>query len=135
LIKIHSFEFFLLILERDPQWAVILAFDVRVEREAQDLAEHLGVQIFTADIIYHLFDRFIGYQQELKRKKREEFKDIAVFPCKLKIMPEFIFNKRDPIVVGVRVESGFVKMGTPIIAYCEDSEEREFKDVRINFFF
>lgn len=117
-----------IMLERDPQWAVILAFDVRVEREAQDLAEHLGVQIFTADIIYHLFDRFIGYQQELKRKKREEFKDIAVFPCKLKIMPEFIFNKRDPIVVGVRVESGFVKMGTPIIAYCEDSEEREFKD-------
>ena len=89
-----------------------------------------GVQIFTADIIYHLFKKFIGYREDLKRKKREEFKDIAVFPCKLKIMPEFIFSMRDPIVVGVRVESGFVKMGTPIIAFCEDSEEREIKDVR-----
>ena len=30
-----------IMLERDSQWAVILAFDVRVEREAQDLADHL----------------------------------------------------------------------------------------------
>ena len=30
--------------------------------------------LFQADIIYHLFDRFTEYQEELIRKKREEFK-------------------------------------------------------------
>lgn len=49
-------------LDRDPQWAVILAFDVKVEREAQEMADSLGVTIFTADIIYHLFDRFIKHR-------------------------------------------------------------------------
>ncbi|CAL1528028.1 unnamed protein product [Lymnaea stagnalis] len=101
-------------LEHDSQYAVILAFDVKVEREAQEMADTLGVKIFTADIIYHLFDAFMKYREDLKRKKQEEFKHIAVFPCKLRILPQFIFNSRDPIVMGVSVEAGFVKEGTPI---------------------
>ncbi|XP_060067641.1 eukaryotic translation initiation factor 5B-like [Ylistrum balloti] len=51
-----------IMLEHDTQYAVILAFDVRVEREAQEMADSLGVTIFTADIIYNLFDKFIAYR-------------------------------------------------------------------------
>ncbi|CAL8143028.1 unnamed protein product [Orchesella dallaii] len=101
-------------LEHDSQYAVILVFDVKIERDAQELADHLGVKIFHADIIYHLFDQFIAYRDELKLKKRDEFKHIAVFPCKLKILPQFIFNTRDPILVGVSVEAGTVCVGTPL---------------------
>ncbi|XP_067646023.1 eukaryotic translation initiation factor 5B [Eurosta solidaginis] len=113
-------------LEHEPQYATILAFDVKVEREAQEMADSLGVKIFQADIIYHLFDKFMAYRDELKQKKREEFRSIAVFPCKLKILPQFIFNSRDPIVMGVMVESGIVKVGTPL---CVPS--KEFVDIGI----
>ncbi|KAM9173596.1 eukaryotic translation initiation factor 5B [Pangshura tecta] len=99
-------------LEHDPQYAVILAFDVRVERDAQEMADSLGVRIFSAEIIYHLFDAFTKYRQDYKKQKQEEFKHIAVFPCKMKILPQFIFNSRDPIVMGVVVEAGQVKQGT-----------------------
>lgn len=44
------------------RYAVVLAFDVRVERDAQEMADSLGVRIFTADIIYHLFDQFMAYR-------------------------------------------------------------------------
>ncbi|XP_048349140.1 eukaryotic translation initiation factor 5B [Sphaerodactylus townsendi] len=101
-------------LEHDPQYAVILAFDVRVERDAQEMADSLGVRIFSAEIIYHLFDAFTKYRQDYKKQKQEEFKHIAVFPCKMKILPQFIFNSRDPIVMGVLVEAGQVKQGTPM---------------------
>lgn len=57
----------------------------QVERDAQELADSLGVKIFQADIIYHLFDKFTAYREELKAKKREEFKHVAVFPCRLKV--------------------------------------------------
>lgn len=67
------------------RYATILAFDVKVEKDAQELADTLHVKIFQADIIYHLFDKFIAYQDDLKAKKRDEFKSIAVFPCKLKV--------------------------------------------------
>ena len=45
------------------RWAVILAFDVTVDRDAQQLADHLGVKIFMADIIYHLFDSFLKHRK------------------------------------------------------------------------
>ncbi|GAB1601092.1 eukaryotic translation initiation factor 5B-like isoform X1 [Argonauta hians] len=107
-------------LEHDEQYAVILAFDVKIERDAQELADTLGVRIFSADIIYHLFDKFMSYREELKKKRQGDFRHIAVFPCKLRVMPEYIFNSRDPIVVGVCVEAGFVKEGTPL---CVPSKE------------
>ena len=34
-------------------------------REAASLAEQLGVRIFTADIIYHLFDQFTAYLKQV----------------------------------------------------------------------
>jgi translation initiation factor 5B len=50
----------------------------------------------------------------MKKDNREKHQHLAAFPCKLKILPHFIFNKRDPIICGVRVEDGFIKLGTPI---------------------
>uniref|UniRef100_A0A4W3GCU9 Eukaryotic translation initiation factor 5B n=1 Tax=Callorhinchus milii TaxID=7868 RepID=A0A4W3GCU9_CALMI len=61
-------------LEHDPQYSVILAFDVKIERDSQELADSLGVRIFSAEIIYHLFDAFTKYRQDYKRLKQEEFK-------------------------------------------------------------
>lgn len=113
-------------LEHDDQYAVILAFDVKVEREAQEMADSLGVRIFTADIIYHLFDQFMAYREEYKKRKQEEHRHIAVFPCKLRILPNCIFNTRDPIVVGVYVESGFLRPGTPLSV-----PSREFRDIGV----
>lgn len=36
-----------------------------VTREAGALAEQMGVRIFTADIIYHLFDQFTAYLKQV----------------------------------------------------------------------
>ncbi|XP_025425441.1 eukaryotic translation initiation factor 5B [Sipha flava] len=115
-----------IMLEHFPLYATILAFDVKIERDAQELADMLNVKIFQADIIYHLFDKFTAYQDDLKKKNRDQFKSIAVFPCKLKVLPQFVFNSRDPIVMGVMVESGIVKEGTPL---CVPS--KEFVDLGI----
>jgi translation initiation factor IF-2 len=30
------------------------------------------------------------------------------------VLPQFVFNSRDPIVMGVMIEAGIVKEGTPI---------------------
>ncbi|XP_069577264.1 eukaryotic translation initiation factor 5B [Brachyistius frenatus] len=101
-------------LEHDLQYAVILAFDVKVERESQEMADSLGVRIFSAEIIYHLFDAFTKYREDYKKAKQDEFKNIAVFPVKLRVLPQFVFNSRDPIVMGVTVEAGVLKQGTPL---------------------
>ncbi len=50
-----------IMVERDLKWAVILAFDVKVDKDAQKMANEVGVQIFTANIIYHLQTRMEEY--------------------------------------------------------------------------
>ncbi|OVA15644.1 Elongation factor [Macleaya cordata] len=111
-------------LERKKEYATILAFDVKVTPEARELADESGVKIFIADIIYHLFDQFKAYIDNLKEEKKKEAAEEAVFPCVLKIMPNCVFNKKDPIVLGVDVLEGIAKVGTPI---CIPS--REFIDI------
>ena len=97
-------------LEKKKEYATILAFDVKVTPEARELADDMGVKIFIADIIYHLFDQFKAYIDNLKEEKKREAADEAVFPCVLKIMPNCIFNKKDPIVLGVDVLEGIAKV-------------------------
>lgn len=100
--------------EKRPEYGVILAFDVPVTKEAQEYADNVEVQIFTADIIYHLFDQFSRYMERVKEEKQAAAADTAVFPCRLKILDQYIFNQRDPIVVGVEVIDGILRKSTPI---------------------
>ena len=45
--------------------------------------------------------RFTEYQAELVKQKKEQFRNVAVFPCKLRVMAEHVYTRRDPIVCGV----------------------------------
>ncbi|KAG9793253.1 Eukaryotic translation initiation factor 5B [Exophiala dermatitidis] len=101
-------------LEKAKQYAVMLCFDVKVDKEAQQYADENGIKIFTADIIYHLFDDFTKHMAKLQEQKKEESKLNAVFPCVLN--PLQVFNKKDPIVIGVDVVEGSLRPLTPIAA-------------------
>ncbi|KAK3368989.1 eukaryotic translation initiation factor 5B [Lasiosphaeria ovina] len=105
-------------LEKARDYAVMLCFDVKVDKEAQAYAEEQGVKIFTADIIYHLFDAFTKHMDELTEKKKEESKLLAVFPCVLSTVA--VFNKTSPIVIGVDVIEGQLRINTPIAAVKTD---------------
>merc|ERR1711871_1624123 len=98
-----------------PEFATILAFDVKVDPEAAQMAEEDNVRIFTADIIYHLFDQFSAFMNKLTEERRQAATLVAVFPCVLKILPQHIFNKKDPIIMGVEVLEGSVRVGTPLV--------------------
>ncbi|KAL5751686.1 hypothetical protein ACOSQ2_022193 [Xanthoceras sorbifolium] len=101
-------------LEKRKEYATILAFDIKLTPEARELSGELGVKIFIADTIYQLFDQFKAYILNLKEEKKRETAHEAVFPCVLRIVPQYIFNKKDPIVSGVEVLEGIVRVGTPI---------------------
>ncbi len=103
-----------IMLEKAKEYAVMLCFDVKVDKDAQAYADEVGVKIFTADIIYHLFDDFTKHMNQLAEQKKEDSKLLAVFPCVL--TPVAVFNKKDPIVVGIDVTEGNLRLLTPIAA-------------------
>jgi len=67
------------------EFATLLAFDVKVTQEAKEFAEEEGIKIFTADIIYHLFDSFTEYVKSCREERKGEQGRLAVFPCILEV--------------------------------------------------
>ncbi|KAJ6005453.1 Eukaryotic translation initiation factor 5B [Penicillium sp. IBT 35674x] len=110
-------------LEKAKEYAVMLCFDVRVDKDAAAYAAEVGVKIFTADIIYHLFDDFTKHMAELTEQRKEESKLLAVFPCV--ISPVAVFNKKDPIVIGIDVIEGSLRMHTPLAAVRTNAEGKK----------
>ena len=88
------------------EFATILAFDVRVSPEAQKFADEEGIKIFTAEIIYHLFDSFTEYVKVCKEERMNKGNKDAIYPCVLEVMKDAIFNRKDPIIIGVNVLKG-----------------------------
>jgi len=96
------------------EFATILAFDVRVMPDAQKFADDEGIKIFTANIIYHLFDEFTVYVQKCKDDRKAEDGNKAIFPCIFEMVKDACFNTKSPIVIGVNVKEGVLRTGTPV---------------------
>lgn len=64
---------------------------------------------------YHLFDQFTAYLEELHEEAKRQAQDKVVFPATIKILgPEMVFNRKAPIIMGVEVTAGQLRVGTPI---------------------
>ncbi|KAG9019509.1 hypothetical protein FRB90_001170 [Tulasnella sp. 427] len=116
-------------LERARELAVILCFDVEVDKEAESLAKEMGIRMFKADIIYHLFDAFTAYNAEMVEAKRRDAAPQAVWPCRLKIIA--CFAKRDPIILGVDIIDGSLRIGTPLCVVKTDPTTGKKETIRL----
>ena len=110
-------------LEKAPEYAVVLSFDVEVDKDARKMAEELNVKIFEAQIIYHLFDAFTAYMAQILEARRKDAAPNAVWPCRLSIIAAFA--KRDPIVLGVDLIEGTLRTGTPICVVKTDKDGKK----------
>ncbi|KAF5390428.1 hypothetical protein D9757_005219 [Collybiopsis confluens] len=116
-------------LEKARELACILCFDVPVDKDAERMAEEMGIRVFKADIIYHLFDKFTAYNQEITEAKRRDAAPQAIWPCRLKIIAAFA--KRDPIILGVDILDGTLRVGTPLAVVKVDptTQKKEIIDL------
>ena len=97
---------------------VILCFDNKVLPEAQKFADENCIKIFVDDVIYHLFDKFMEFKEQSESERKKEKEKEAIFPCLLKTV--MFINKKDPLIIGVSVVEGVLKIGTPI--YCVEKK-------------
>ncbi|MEY2665737.1 MAG: translation initiation factor translation initiation factor [Candidatus Parcubacteria bacterium] len=96
--------------------AIIVGFNVKVERQAKDLAERLGVEIDTFDIIYELSDWLNTALKNRTPKKEEKVETGAV-----KILKHFSTQKYTH-VLGGRVEEGLIKLNQRVRILRRDIE-------------
>jgi translation initiation factor 5B len=97
------------------EYSTILAFNVLIDDDAQELANKNGIKIFSAEIIYHLFDFYKKYREEMIEERKSLYRPQVVFPCILKILEKHVYNKKNPLIFGVSILEGNLHIGTPII--------------------
>lgn len=83
--------------------AIIVGFNVPVERQARDLAERLGVEIETFSIIYELSE---WLEQALKNRTPQMEEEVAT--GKVKLLKHFS-SQKNLHVLGGRIEEGHIK--------------------------
>ena len=96
--------------------AIIVGFNVKVERPAKDLAERLDVEIDTFDIIYELSDWLNTALKNRTPKKEEKVETGSV-----KILKHFSTQKYTH-VLGGRAEEGSIKMNQRVRILRRDIE-------------
>ncbi len=103
------------IKSKEERYAAILAFNVKVTEDAKREAQSRRIPIFQEVVIYRLIEDFGSYLEELKRKEEEKVLSVAVFPAEILVLPEFIFRRSDPAIVGVEVLRGKIRPRYPLI--------------------
>lgn len=99
-------------LEKKREYACMLCFDIKIDKEIEEIAKSNNVKLFNSNIIYHLLDSFMSYRDNYLAKQKQENK--PTFPCKVKILPNSVWNKRSPVVMGVQV-IGILQIGCIMI--------------------
>lgn len=98
------------ILKQKKEHNVILAFNV--ENEVTENENEIN--IFSDETIYRLCDQYIKFRDETIRIRKQEAEKDMIFPCKIQILPQFIFNKSGQFVFGVKVLEGNLHIGTKL---------------------
>ncbi len=95
------------IMARDnPEFGAILAFNVKVTEDAEEMAFTQGVEIFSDPIIYRMIDSYMEFMERVVQENNVDALSEIPKPTKIKHIPEYVFRKNKPMVIGVIIEAG-----------------------------
>ncbi len=95
--------------EADPFEAIVLAFNVKVDEDAEQGSQAAGVGILKSNIIYKIIDDYKEWADKERKKEREALEKALMFPGAIRILPNSCFRVSHPAVFGVDVIGGRIK--------------------------
>ncbi len=99
----------------DPMDRVLAGFNVDMSPDAKSSLMGYDVGVITSGVIYHLVEQIEKWLQDRKNSIEEERKQGMPVPSKFIIMPDYIFRAAKPVIVGVKVLSGRIKVDDNLI--------------------
>lgn len=61
-----------------------------------------------------MFDEFTAYVKECQDNRKNDGGTAAIFPCTVEIVKDAVFRRNGPIILGVIVTAGQLRIGTPL---------------------
>jgi translation initiation factor 5B len=94
---------------KDPLLGALLAFSVSVAPDARDYCEDRNIKLIESKVIFEMFEEYERWRKEWEERELELLRERVVTPCKIKLMPGYIFRQSKPAICGVKVLSGDVR--------------------------
>jgi translation initiation factor 5B len=99
----------------DPMDRILAGFNVELSPDARASVMAYDIGIVTSGVIYHLVEEISNWLRDRKNSMEEERKQGMPVPSKIVIMPDYIFRAAKPVIVGVKVISGRIKVDDNLI--------------------
>jgi translation initiation factor 5B len=116
--------------QREPLVGAILAFGVKILPDAEQEAEANGIKIFRDPIIYNLIDGYLDWVKTKKEAKSEQEFEALVKPGKLLVLPNCIFRRAKPVVLGIEVQGGRIKPKVSLMRKEDGSDLGEIEQIQ-----
>jgi translation initiation factor 5B len=83
--------------------------------EAETSARDMDVKIFSGEIIYRIIEDYIAWKEQTEKSSIEATISSVQMPCKILVLPGFVFRRSKPAIFGVRVEKGILRQGVTLM--------------------
>jgi len=89
--------------EKKPEYGIIIGFNVKVDKNAEEFLKSYNIKIILGNVIYRMLEDIQNYVNELTKKKLpEDLPPVA----KIRILPAHVFRRSSPAIVGIEVLAG-----------------------------
>ncbi len=99
----------------NPLEHIIVGFNVNVSNDAKEAIQYNDIKVVTGEVIYSLIDETDKWLESRKKEIDETKKNQKPVPSKFIIMSDYIFRAAKPVIVGIKVLSGRIKVGDKLI--------------------
>ncbi|MDO8428438.1 MAG: translation initiation factor IF-2 [Candidatus Diapherotrites archaeon] len=101
--------------EKDVYHGCIVAFNVEIDKTAEDEAKKREIQLFSGKVVYTIIDEYSNWVKTQKDQMKKNKSTFLISPAKIEVLRGFVFRRSDPAVVGVKVLIGKIKSKTTLI--------------------
>ncbi|MFB6100255.1 MAG: translation initiation factor IF-2, partial [Candidatus Nanohalobium sp.] len=99
----------------EPEHRAVLAFNTGMTDQAAEIDQEKDIPVFSSEVIYEIIDNYNTWKNELQEEQREKALSAVTRPAKIQAMPDHVFRKSDPAVIGVKVLEGVLTPGCALM--------------------
>jgi translation initiation factor 5B len=113
---------------------ILVGFDVDFDFDINTFdTEKISTVILSDNIIYSLYDKITNHIESQKKIYYDSINEKVPYPVEISVIDrDHIFANKNPILIGVKILTGILKIGTPLMAL-DPNLEKENNQIIIGF--
>ena len=89
----------------NQKYRMVMCFGITNNKQIYKIAKENQIYILEADIVYDLIKQYTKIVNDINQSIKDRHPNI-IRPCRLQILKNYIFHRKNPIIIGVRVTNG-----------------------------